>query len=57
MLVLTRNIGETLVIGKEKIRVTVTNIKGNQAKLAVEAPRYISVLREELGEPRETRHR
>jgi carbon storage regulator len=52
MLVLTRNTGETIIIGdeKEKITVTLLNIKGNQAKIGIEAPRTVPVHRQEIYE-------
>jgi carbon storage regulator len=50
MLVLTRNIGESIVIGekKEKVTVTLLNIKGTQAKIGIDAPRKIPVHRIEI---------
>lgn len=47
MLILTRRIGETLVIGDD-ITVTVLGIKGNQARIGVEAPEAVSIHREEV---------
>ena len=49
MLILTRKVGETLVIGGE-IEVTVLGQKGNQVRLGVEAPKEISVHRQEIQE-------
>ena len=47
MLILTRRVGETLVIGDD-VTVTVLGIKGNQTRLGIEAPKDISVHREEI---------
>jgi len=47
MLILTRRIGESLMIG-DQITITVLNIKGNQVRLGIDAPKDISVHREEV---------
>lgn len=47
MLILTRRVGETVVIGEE-IVVTVLGIKGNQVRIGVQAPKNVPVHREEL---------
>lgn len=47
MLILTRRIGETLMIGDE-VSVTVLGVKGNQVRIGVNAPRHVSVHREEI---------
>jgi carbon storage regulator CsrA len=47
MLILTRRIGETLTIG-DNVTVTVLGIKGNQTRLGINAPKDVSVHREEI---------
>ena len=47
MLILTRRVGETVVIGND-IDITVLGVKGNQVRLGVNAPRNVSVHREEI---------
>jgi carbon storage regulator len=47
MLILTRKVGETLVIG-EQVTVTVLGVKGNQVRIGVNAPKTVSVHREEV---------
>jgi len=47
MLILTRRIGETIIIG-DNVSVTVLGVKGNQVRLGVNAPKDVSVHREEI---------
>lgn len=47
MLILTRRVGETVMIG-DNVTVTVLGIKGNQVRLGVNAPKEVSVHREEI---------
>ena len=47
MLILTRRVGETVIIGNE-VDVTVLGVKGNQVRLGVKAPKEIAVHREEI---------
>ena len=47
MLILTRRVGETLMIG-DSVSVTVLGVKGNQVRIGVDAPKDISVHREEI---------
>ncbi len=49
MLILTRRVGETVMIGEE-VTVTVLGIKGNQVRLGVKAPKTVAVHREEIFE-------
>lgn len=47
MLILTRRVGESVVIGND-VTVTVLGVKGNQVRLGVNAPREVAVHREEI---------
>jgi carbon storage regulator len=49
MLILTRRVGETVMIGNE-VTVTVLGVKGNQVRIGVNAPRDVAVHREEIYE-------
>jgi carbon storage regulator len=55
MLILTRRLNETLMIGNE-ITVTVLGVKGNQVRLGVNAPRSVAVHREEVFDRINTEH-
>ena len=47
MLILTRRVGESLMVGDD-ITVTVLGVKGNQVRIGVDAPRDVAVHREEI---------
>jgi carbon storage regulator len=47
MLILTRKVNETLIIGDD-VNVTVLGVKGNQVRLGINAPKDVSVHREEI---------
>jgi len=47
MLILTRRVGETLMVGEE-VTVTVMEVKGSQVRIGINAPKEISVHREEI---------
>lgn len=49
MLILTRRVGESLMIGDD-VSVTVLRVKGNQVRLGVDAPSTVSVRREEVSQ-------
>ena len=47
MLILTRKVGESVLVGDD-ISITVLSVRGNQVKLGVQAPKEVSVHREEI---------
>lgn len=47
MLILTRRVGETLMIG-DQVAVTVLGVKGNQVRIGINAPKDVDVHREEI---------
>lgn len=47
MLILTRRVGETLIIGDD-VKITVLGVRGHQVRIGVDAPKDISVHREEI---------
>lgn len=47
MLILTRRVGETLMVG-DSVSVTVLGVKGNQVRIGINAPKDVSVHREEI---------
>lgn len=50
MLVLTRSIGERLFIQNGEIKIQVLEVKGGQVRIGIEAPKHISIHREEVFE-------
>jgi carbon storage regulator len=49
MLILTRRVGETIMIG-ESVKVTVLEVKGSQVRVGIEAPKEVPVHRQEIYE-------
>lgn len=47
MLILTRNIGQSLKVG-DNVDIVVLGVKGNQVRIGIEAPKNLSVHREEI---------
>jgi len=54
MLILTRRVDESLVIG-DNVTVTILSVKGNQVRIGVDAPRDVTVHREELAQKLDSR--
>lgn len=48
MLVLTRNAGESIIIGDKEVTITVLAVKGDNVKLGIKAPKQLPVHREEI---------
>jgi len=53
MLILTRRVGESLIIG-DNVTLTVLGVKGNQVRVGVDAPRDVTVHREEIAKRDDT---
>lgn len=49
MLFLTRKIGQTFILDDETY-ITITGIRGNQARIGIDAPNHVEIMREELKE-------
>jgi carbon storage regulator len=49
MLILTRRVGQTVIVGND-VTVTIVGVKGNQIRLAISAPKNVSIHREEIYE-------
>lgn len=48
MLVLTRSVGERLIIGDGEITLTILDVRGNQVRIGIDAPKSVPVHREEI---------
>ena len=48
MLVLTRSVGERLFVKDGEIKIQVLEVKGNQVRIGIEAPKHIAIHREEV---------
>jgi carbon storage regulator len=49
MLILTRRVGETVIVGND-VAVTIVSVKGNQIRIGISAPKNVSIHREEIYE-------
>lgn len=49
MIILTRRISESIIIGDD-VKITVLGVKGNQVRIGIDAPKHLSVHREEIYE-------
>lgn len=56
MLVLTRRMGETLIIG-DNVKVTVMGISKGQVRIGIDAPKSVNVVREEIHNPARARNK
>ena len=50
MLILTRRVGETIIIGGEEVTFTVLGVQGSQVRVGIKAPKDVAVHREEIYE-------
>ncbi len=48
MLVLTRTVGERLIINNGEIKISVLEVKGNQVRIGIDAPKSVAIHREEI---------
>jgi len=48
MLVLTRSVGERLIIGDGEVTLTILDVRGNQVRIGIDAPKDVAVHREEI---------
>lgn len=51
MLILTRKVGESIVVNDGEIRLSIVQIRGNRVRLAIEAPASVPIRRQELVTP------